>query len=67
MLQDSLRVSQGWRSSSFKEPRFNSGLNSGPSDAKLLMDGGFTRVLQCEEPPSLAELLRPNSTTSFLL
>lgn len=67
MLQDGLRVSQGWRNSSFQESRQGSGLGTGAPDSRLLMDGGFARVLQCEEPPSLAELLRPNSTTSFLL
>lgn len=65
MLQDSLRVSRGWLTNDASD-RSNSRVNELQSN-QLLMDPGFARVALCEEPPSLADLMRPNSTTSFLL
>jgi hypothetical protein len=65
MLQDSLRVSRGWRNQNSSESRMGSAVNADLSN-QILTDRAFTCLALCEEPPSLAELLRPNSTTSFL-
>lgn len=66
MLQDSLRVSRGWRPQESSDLRGASRVGD-PQSSQLLLDPGFTRLTMCEEPPSLADLMRPNSTTSFLI
>ena len=66
MLQDSLRVSRGWRTQETSDLRGMSRVDDLQSN-QLLLDPGFTRLAMCEEPPSLADLMRPNSTTSFLI
>ncbi len=66
MLQDSLRISRAWRAPTGSEPRSGSAVSADLS-SQILMDGGYARLALCEEPPSLADLLRSNSTTSFLL
>lgn len=66
MMQDSVRVSRGWRSQEGNELRATSRVNDVDPDS-LYSDKSFTTLALCEEPPSLADLMRPNSTTSFLI
>ena len=64
MMQD-VRISRGWRAQDVQDLRATSRVND-VDPQRLLVDSSFTTVALCEEPPSLAELLGPNSTTSFL-
>lgn len=67
MLQDSVRTTAAnWRMADGNELRTTSRVNDVSPD-QLLVDSSFTRVALCEEPPTLAQLMRPNSTTSFLI
>lgn len=66
MMQDSVRVSRGWRCQDGADLRATSRVNEVNPDS-LYSDKSFTTLALCEEPPSLADLMRPNSTTSFLI
>lgn len=66
MMQDSVRVSRGWRCQDGADLRATSRVNQ-VDPSKLYSDQGYTRLTLCEEPPSLADLMQPNCTTSFLI
>jgi len=64
VFQETLKVCRGWNGRT-GDQRSSSAVNADLC-SRMVMDASLSRVALCEEPPSLAELLRPDTLSSAL-